>query len=114
MRALTLAFALLASLAALAPGLAAGGAMPGDDDAGLPGLPARAGDGWPDRERQAFLALCRQAGSEPFCHCVLGAVEPRFGSANDFYRELTRSGGRQRAAIDLDLARCQQRHGDDS
>jgi hypothetical protein len=103
----TLALALLLSLAALAPSPASGGADPDDAEA-WPTPPARGGDGWSQADREELLAACRGWGPEPFCHCWLAALEPRYPSLLAFAREATRKG---KAAFDVDLKRCWLRHG---
>ena len=105
MRALVLA--LLASLA-LAPGRAAGGSNPAAAEP-WPAPPARGGGGWPDAEREDFLALCRSLGPEPFCTCWLEVLEPRFRTLRAFLKEASRTSVR-RTVLDHEAERCWRRH----
>jgi len=105
MRALVLL--LSASLAALTPAAAHGRTSRGDRDP-WPELPARGGGGWPEAQREDFLARCRVREPERFCACWLELVEPRFPSQDAFFKALARNG---REPVDHQTVACLRRHG---
>lgn len=98
---------LSAALLALAPALAQGGTSPADR-ARWPSLPARGGDGWPEAQREEFLARCRASQTERFCACWLELVEPLYRSQEAFLRDMARTG---REPVDHQTVACFERHG---
>lgn len=92
---------------ALAPAAAPARTSPGEQARWL-ALPARGGDGWPEAQREEFLARCRASQTEQFCACWLELVEPRYRSQEAFLRDMARTG---HEPVDHQAVACYERHG---